>query len=190
MAQATWISLCLLPVLCLNSVPGYLITRALPMLTTTDAVGLSLFGSGLLFEIIADRQKNAWVAAKRAKEHDEDFLSSGLWARSRHPNYFGEITLWTGIAVTCWGVLSSPVGLRSLGASASGMGGGGKALAAAICATSPAFVTFLLTKVSGIPLSEGKYDKRYGHRADYCRWKRDTPVLIPRLVVVKQVPSE
>lgn len=160
------------------------------MFTTTDAVGLTLFGSGLLFEIIADRQKSVWVVAKKNKEHDEAFLTTGLWSRSRHPNYFGEITLWSGIAVTCWGVLSSPVGLRSLGANAMGMGGGGKALAAAICVTSPAFVTFLLTKVSGIPLSEGKYDRKFGHRADYCRWKRETPVLIPRLVVVRQVPSE
>jgi len=53
--------------------------------------------------------------------------------------------------------------------------------AVAITALSPAFTTFLLTRVSGIPLSEGKYDKKYGDRKDYQEWKKNTPVLIPKL---------
>ncbi|KAF7853313.1 uncharacterized protein EAF02_011967 [Botrytis sinoallii] len=140
-AQATWVSLCCLPVLALNSLPHPLLST-LPTLMLTDIIGLLLFAGGLSFEIVADRQKSAWVAAKKRKEHDEDFLTSGLWSKSRHPNYFGEATLWTGIAVLSAGVLTG--------------------------------------RVSGVPLSEGKYDKKYGHRKDYKEWKENTPKFIPK----------
>lgn len=50
-----------------------------------------------------------------------------------------------------------------------------------LCYASPAFVTFLLLKVSGVPLSENKYDGLYGHRQDYQEWKRNTPMYIPKL---------
>lgn len=36
-------------------------------------------------------------------------------------------------------------------------------------------------QVSGIPMSETKYDKRYGDREDYKKWKRETPMFIPKL---------
>lgn len=68
-------------------------------------------------QIIADRQKNAWVQGKINKEHDEDFLTRGLWGKSRHPNFFGESMLWTGIAITAAGVLMSSVGQRGMGLS-------------------------------------------------------------------------
>ena len=50
-----------------------------------------------------------------------------------------------------------------------------------MCGVSPAFVTFLLLKVSGVPLSENKYDKKYGDRKDYQEWKKNTPMFIPKL---------
>ncbi|EHL00563.1 hypothetical protein M7I_3448 [Glarea lozoyensis 74030] len=71
----------------LNSIPRTALA-ALPLLGITDIVGLALFAGGLSFEVTADRQKNAWVQAKKNKEHDEDFLTHGLWSKSRHPNYF------------------------------------------------------------------------------------------------------
>lgn len=182
MAQATWVSLCLLPILGLNSIPHTLLST-LPVLTLTDILGLSLFLGGFTFEILADRQKSAWSAAKKRKEHDEDFLTSGLWSKSRHPNYFGESTLWTGIAVTAAGVLGSSVGLRGMGMAGmgmAGMGGVGRLVGVGMCAVSPAFVTFLLLKVSGVPLSEEKYDKRYGDRKDYQQWKKNTPMFVPK----------
>ncbi|KAK0113229.1 hypothetical protein ONS95_014924 [Cadophora gregata] len=176
-AQATWVSLCLLPILGLNSIPHTLLST-LPVLTLTDIAGLTLFLGGFTFEILADRQKSAWSAAKKRKEHDEEFLTSGLWSKSRHPNYFGESTLWTGIAVTAAGVLGSSVGLRGMGMA--GMGGVGRLVGMGMCAVSPAFVTFLLLKVSGVPLSEKKYDKRYGDRKDYQEWKKNTPMFVPK----------
>ncbi|KAK3079692.1 hypothetical protein LTS18_004120, partial [Coniosporium uncinatum] len=114
---------------------------------------------------------------KKEKKHEEDFLTRGLWGKSRHPNYFGEITLWTGIAVAAVGVLVSSSAQQALGWSGSPVARLG---ALAMCAASPAFVTFLLTKVSGIPLSENKYDKRYGDRKDYQQWKENTLMLIPK----------
>ena len=61
-----------------------------------------------------------------------------------------------------------------------GMGLGGKVLAGAMAGVSPAFVLFLLLKVSGVPMSEEKYDKRYGDRKDYQAWKENTPVFVPK----------
>lgn len=145
----------------------------------TDILGVSIFLFGFIFEVIADRQKSAWSKEKKEKKHSEEFLTRGLWSKSRHPNYFGEITLWSGIALAAGGLLVRSPAQAGLGFAA---GGGvlGKAAVVGMCAASPAFVTFLLTKVSGIPLSENKYDKKYGDRKDYQKWKRETPVLIPK----------
>lgn len=76
MAQATWVSLCLMPILALNSIPHTLLST-IPALGLTDIIGLLLYTGGLTFEAIADRQKSAWVEAKKRKEHDEDFLTHG-----------------------------------------------------------------------------------------------------------------
>lgn len=80
----------MMPVLALNSIPRTTLA-ALPVLGLTDIVGIVLYVGGFSFEVAADRQKSAWVEAKRRKEHDEDFLTHGLWSQSRHPNYFVRI---------------------------------------------------------------------------------------------------
>lgn len=105
-------------------------------------------------------------------------MTSGLWAKCRHPNYFGEITLWTGIAVTAASVLASKSGQLALGWSGNVATRVG---AVAVAGVSPALTAFFLTKVSGIPHSEGKNDKKYGERKDYQEWKKNTPMLIPKL---------
>jgi len=76
-----------MPILALNSIP-HAALATLPLVRLTDIIGIFLYVGGLSFEVIADRQKNAWVQAKKNKEHDEDFLTHGLWSKSRHPNYF------------------------------------------------------------------------------------------------------
>lgn len=96
---------------------------------------------------------------------------------SQFPNYFGEITLWTGIATVAAGTMArKPIQL------ALGLSGGlpGILTTTALAFVSPAFAMLLLTKVSGIPMSEKKYNKRYGHRKDYKEWKENTPKLIPK----------
>ena len=72
-------------------------------------------------------------------------------------------------------------GPGQVGMGLAGYGIGGKAIAAGMAAVSPAFVSFLLLKVSGVPLSENKYDKRYGDRKDYQKWKEETPMFFPKL---------
>jgi len=143
----------------------------------TDILGLALFVFGLAFEVTADRQKSKWVQEKKDKKHSEEFLTHGLWSKSRHPNYFGEATLWTGIAVAAAGLLVRQPAQAAMGLSGSAMS---QALVTGMCAASPAFVSFLLLKVSGVPLSENKYDKRYGDHKDYQRWKRETPMFVPK----------
>lgn len=145
MAQATWVSLCTLPVLAVNSIPAVTLASLGPV-KLTDIIGLLLYTGGLAFEATADRQKSQWVAEKKAKKHSEDFLTRGLWSKSRHPNYFGESTLWTGIATTAAGCLATSTGLGAMGL---GVSAAGRAAAVAMCAVSPAFVTFLLLKVIG-----------------------------------------
>ncbi|CAK3881719.1 hypothetical protein AC578_6243 [Lecanosticta acicola] len=175
-AQATWVSLCLMPVLAINSIPATTLA-ALPLVTITDILGLLLYVGGITFEVTADKQKSQWMKEKKEKKHSEDFLTRGLWGKSRHPNYFGESTLWTGIATTAAGVMLSSVGQAGMGFSGTAVSRLG---ALAMAAVSPAFVTFLLLKVSGIPLSENKYDKRYGDRKDYQQWKKNTPMFFPK----------
>jgi steroid 5-alpha reductase family enzyme len=117
--------------------------------------GIAVWALGMLFEIVADRQKSRF---KADPGNEGRFINAGLWAWSRHPNYFGEILLWTGMAIMAVPVLH------------------GWQWATLI---SPVFVTFLLIKVSGIPLLEAKADRRWGGDDDYREYKRRTPVLIP-----------
>ncbi|RCI17159.1 hypothetical protein L249_2813 [Ophiocordyceps polyrhachis-furcata BCC 54312] len=175
-AQATWVSAIMMPVLLVNAVPS---AAALPAsLGLFDLFGFSLWAAGLALEATADRQKGSWLEGRRLKQHDEPFMSDGLFSFCRFPNYLGEISLWTGLATVAASTLARrPVQL------ALGLGGGpaGIMTTTALAMLSPAMTTFLLTRVSGIPLSEAKYDKRYGDREDYRRWRQNTPRLLPGL---------
>lgn len=120
-------------------------------------LGLALWVFGFAIEVAADSQKSRFNADPKNKGK---FIRTGLWSRSRHPNYFGEIVLWLGVAVIALPVLQ------------------GWQWAAMI---SPLFVTLLLTRVSGVPLLEQKADKKWGGQADYEEYKKNTPVLIPKI---------
>lgn len=133
-----------MPVLAMNSLPAATFA-ALPAFGITDILGILLYVGGITFEATADRQKSKWMQEKKEKKHSEEFLTRGLWGKSRHPNYFGEMTLWTGIATTSAGVLASKAGLMGIGI---GTGLGGALGALAMAFVSPAFVSFLLLKVS------------------------------------------
>ena len=118
-------------------------------------VGLAVWIVGFSIEATADLQKNRFRADPANKGA---FISTGLWAMSRHPNYFGEIVLWTGVAIIALPVLSGWQLLTLI---------------------SPVFVFLLLTRVSGIPLLEKKADKTWGGQEAYETYKRRTPVLVP-----------
>jgi hypothetical protein len=83
--QATWVSIVALPIFALNAIPAGLH----PALNWKDFLGIGLWATGFLTEVIADRQKSQWRKKKDEKKHNEEWISSGLWGKSRHPNYFG-----------------------------------------------------------------------------------------------------
>jgi steroid 5-alpha reductase family enzyme len=118
--------------------------------------GLALWLAGFGIEVVADRQKRTF---RSRPENAGRFIASGLWAWSRHPNYFGEIVLWTGVAIIAFPAMEGWQYLTLL---------------------SPVFVTLLLTKVSGVPLLEARADARWGGDPAYEAYKAATPVLVPR----------
>jgi steroid 5-alpha reductase family enzyme len=138
---------------------------ALVAITTTSraaldgfaVVGLLVWLAGFGIEVAADLQKSRFNAEPGNKGR---FIRMGLWARSRHPNYFGEIVLWVGIAIIALPVLAGWQWVALI---------------------SPLFVILLLTRVSGIPLLEERADAKWGGQKEYETYKKQTPVLIPRL---------
>jgi len=120
-------------------------------------IGLALFILGFVIEIIADNQKSAF---RSIPENKDVFINEGLWARSRHPNYFGEITLWTGITVMG---ISTFEGMNYL------------------ALFSPIFSYLLLNYVSGVRMLEYRGHKKWGHLDAYKVYKESTPKLIPKI---------
>ncbi len=149
--QALWVSLTLAAALAA-------VTSIEPKgLDVFAYVGLAVWVIGFAFEVTADLQKGRFRADPANKG---SFISSGLWAISRHPNYFGEITLWVGVAIIALPVLQ------------------GWQFATLI---SPIFVYLLITRVSGVPLLEKKAERTWGGQEAYEAYKRRTPVLVPFL---------
>ena len=138
---------------------------ALVAITSTHRKELDLFAVigflvwilGFGFEVVADSQKGRFNADPKNKGK---FIQTGLWSRSRHPNYFGEIVLWLGVAIIALPVLQGWQWVAMI---------------------SPIFVTLLLTRVSGVPLLEKKSDAKWGGQKDYEEYKKNTPVLFPKL---------
>lgn len=119
-------------------------------------IGIALWTSGFIIEVTADAQKRAFRADSR---NQGNFISTGLWAWSRHPNYFGEITLWFGIALIALPALSGWQYLTLI---------------------SPIFVALLITRVSGVPMLEARAEKRWGDDPAYRAYREQTPSLVPR----------
>ena len=119
-------------------------------------VGLVMWIVGFGLEVVSDRQKSQFREDSANKAR---FISTGLWAGARHPNYFGEIVRWTCVALIAAPALQGWQYVTLI---------------------SPVFVTILLTMGSGIPLLEERADERWGGQADYEEYKASTPVLVPR----------
>ncbi|HEX9077447.1 MAG TPA: DUF1295 domain-containing protein [Anaerolineae bacterium] len=120
-------------------------------------IGFLVWVLGFALEVVADSQKSRFSAIS---DNQGKFIQTGLWSRSRHPNYLGEIILWVGVAVIALPVLQGWQWIAII---------------------SPVFVTLLITRVSGIPLLEKKAEGKWGGQDDYEAYKKRTPVLIPRL---------
>jgi steroid 5-alpha reductase family enzyme len=119
-------------------------------------LGLVIWIIGFAIEAVSDAQKATF---KNDVSNDGKFIDVGLWRWSRHPNYFGEITLWVGMAVLALPALNGWQHLTLI---------------------SPIFVIVLLTRVSGLPMLEQRSDKKWGGQPDYETYKASTPILIPR----------
>ena len=120
-------------------------------------IGLGLFILGFIVEVIADNQKSSF---RSIPENKDLFINEGLWARSRHPNYFGEITLWTGITVMA---IPTFEGMNYL------------------ALFSPIFTYLLLNYVSGVRMVEYRGNKKWGHLDAYKKYNEETPKLIPKI---------
>jgi len=119
-------------------------------------LGLAVWICGFFIEVVADQQKRTF---RKDPNNKGRFIQSGLWAWSRHPNYFGEITLWTGIFIIAIPVLQGWQWVALI---------------------SPIFVYLLLTRVSGVNMLEEIADKRWGGQSEYETYKANTPVLVLR----------
>lgn len=118
-------------------------------LAALDIVGAIVFAAGFVFEAVGDAQLAAHV---RNPANKGRLMTRGLWSATRHPNYFGEATLWWGIGLMA---VSSPRGWLAL--------------------AGPLVITLLLVFVSGVPLLE----KKYAGRPDWEEYKARTPMFVP-----------
>jgi len=142
----------------------FTLAAALAAITTTtrrDLGWFALIGSlvwafGFAIEVVADAQKSRFRADPQNRGK---FIHTGLWAWSRHPNYFGEIVLWIGVAVIALPILRGWQWVTLI---------------------SPLFVTLLLTRISGVPILEKRADEKWGGQEEYEAYKERTPVLVPR----------
>ena len=146
-----WVTLCSMCALVAISSPEGLVMNALTY------IGIILFIIGFGIEIIADNQKTAFRSIEANKD---SFITSGLWSKSRHPNYFGEVLLWFAIAVISF---SSLEGLQL------------------ITLISPVFTYILLVYVSGVRMLEDMNDKKWADDEKYKSYKENTPMLFPKL---------
>jgi steroid 5-alpha reductase family enzyme len=118
-------------------------------------VGLFVWLIGFSIEVISDQQKSKF---KSVPENKDRFINVGLWSWSRHPNYFGEIVLWLGVAIIALPTLSGWSWLMLI---------------------SPIFVYLLLTRISGVPMLEARADEKWGGQAEYESYKSKTSKLFP-----------
>lgn len=143
MLQGSLLFLIALPLILINQNP-----MGISALTILGAL---IWVFGYSFEVVSDYQLSEFIKDKKNKGK---LMTSGLWAYSRHPNYFGEATLWWGIGVIA---LSAPSGWIGL--------------------FGPALITYLLVYVSVVPLLEKKMQNKPGFK----KYAQKTPKFIPRI---------
>ena len=149
--QGMWVSICTMCAITAISSSQGIIANALFYL------GLAFFIVGFAIEVVSDQQKSAFRAVP---ENKEKFITSGLWSKSQHPNYFGEILLWSAIALLS---ISSLNGTQYL------------------TLISPIFTYVLLVYISGVRMLDDMGNKKWGHLEEYKEYKRNTPTLLLKL---------
>jgi steroid 5-alpha reductase family enzyme len=147
--QGMWVSICAMCALTAIASMSGVIQNGL------FYFGLLVFIIGFVVEIIADMQKSQF---RKDPNNKDQFNQHGLWAYSRHPNYFGEITLWLGIAIMSFSSLTSGQYVTLI---------------------SPIFTYLLLVYVSGVRLLEISGMEKWGHLETYQNYIRSTSSLFP-----------
>ena len=147
--QGLWITFTLLSSLVIFT------STSSPDLGFYDYIGIILWFAGISIEIISDNQKSKF---KNDLNNKNKFIKTGLWKYSRHPNYFGEILLWTGVTI-----ISIPLftGLSWIGI------------------ISPFFVYVMLKFISGVRILENRADLKWGDDELYIKYKKETPEIFP-----------
>jgi steroid 5-alpha reductase family enzyme len=140
--QGAFLFLVVSPVLIINKSSG-------AELSVLDALGVMVWLIGFYFESVGDAQLARFI---KNPENKGKLMQSGLWAYTRHPNYFGEVTQWWGIFLIA---LSAPSGWIGI--------------------IGPLTITFLILKVSGIPMLEKKMEAN----PEFAEYKRKTSMFIP-----------
>ena len=149
--QGMWVSICTMcAITAISSSQGIIAN-------TLFYLGLAFFMVGFAIEVVSDQQKSAFRAVP---ENKEKFITSGLWSKSQHPNYFGEILLWSAIALLS---ISSLNGTQYL------------------TLISPIFTYVLLVYISGVRMLDDMGNKKWGHLEEYKEYKRNTPTLFLKL---------
>jgi len=161
LVQAVWIILTAMPVYVVNckqsedrGKDGE--AEADEKLTVQDKLGWSLWLVGFITQVVADQQKRAF---QRREGTRGKFINEGLWSLAQHPNYGGEIAMWAGIFLSCCSKLRGKEVLLS--------------------AVSPLFVTYLLTRVSGVPLQRKANLRKWGSDPAFLKYINETPLLWP-----------
>lgn len=136
----------------------YVFAAQAPTLKAVSYIGAIIFGIGLLLEAVADAQKFAF---NNNPSNKGKWIQSGVWSKSRHPNYLGEMLVWTGVYTFSFPHLYGSSRWLAL--------------------LSPLFIYTLLLFVSGIPLLEKSADKKWGNDKHYQQYKKRVPVLFPKI---------
>ena len=123
--------------------------RASGELRVLDFLGLAIWIKGYFFEVVGDAQLRQFVTNP---ENKGKLMKTGLWKYTRHPNYFGEATMWWGIFLISSSVPGSLYGIIS-----------------------PIVITYLLLFVSGVPLLE----KKYKNHPEWKEYEEKTSIFIP-----------
>ena len=118
--------------------------------------GALVWIAGVAIEVIADEQKRRF---RSDPDNAGRFIATGLWRLSQHPNYFGEIVLWCGIAIAAVPALQGWQYATLL---------------------APLLIWLQLTRISGVPLLDAAARRRWGDDPDYQRYRERTPMLVPR----------
>ena len=147
--QGMWVSLCSMCALTAIASKNGVI------LNSYFYIGMLVFIVGFVLEIIADWQKSVF---RKNPMNKDQFIAHGLWHYSRHPNYFGEITLWLGISIMSLSSLSSWQYITLI---------------------SPLFTYILLVYISGVRILEISGLEKWGHLESYQNYIRTTPSLFP-----------